>query len=68
MVDIFKPLSFKECFIVSVLIADNGLERIVVLGVIDPGYDVHGIAVWNSYDLNRCSYGSRQRVRVIETR
>ena len=67
MPDIFEPLFFDECLIVGVLRAARGWERLTVLGVIDPERDVHG-HVWNIYDLNRCSYGSRQRVRVIETR
>ena len=66
MVDILEPLLFEECLIV-LRFPLGGWRQKDRLGVIDPGHGLQGTPR-NIYDFNRCSYGSRQRVRVIEMR
>ena len=63
MLDIFEPLFYDECFIVSVHqgVITNGWRRNGASDVIDPVIDVHAI-IHNIYDLNRYSYGSRKRL------
>jgi hypothetical protein len=68
MRDICKPLLSKECLVVDavgvVMIAST---RGGALEIIDIVTDDHGV-VCDVFDLNRCSYGSWQRVRVSEMR
>ena len=69
MLDICEPLLSKECLIVDVIegVITNGSTRGGALKIIDTVTDVHG-PIGDIFDLNRCSYGSRQRFRVSETR
>ena len=69
MLDIFESLFFDECLIIMVFqgVLRYGSGHKGAWGVIDPVMDLHA-KPHNIYDLDRYSYGSRQRVRVIEMR
>ena len=69
MLDICEPVLFEECLIVGVIegVINNSSTDSGALDIIDAVADIHGV-VCDIFDLNRCSYGSTQRVRVSETR